>query len=197
MCAYFLKRDLDLPAAHEPCEDILRAGVKIRGQECLRIGLALGITNEEPADRHRSNTGTIPERSPTGDLDHTIDAPVPQTDAAALPADLVILENGGELPQSLPLDRRSAAAFVLWLREGEQVSVEPQPSDDADVFAHRGEEFDGGKGAVGDQNDGVTGQPAVDLQCGLPRPINKCLRCPQLRTLSKITESVAMSAATE
>ena len=71
-----------------------------------------------------------------------------------------------------PLIGRSAAAFTLWRREGEQVGIEPQPGDDADVFAHRGEEFDGGKGAVGDQNDVAIGQPAVDLQGGLPRPID-------------------------
>jgi hypothetical protein len=105
-------RDFDLLAKHEPGEDILRAGVKIRSQECLRIELAFGIANEKPADRHWRNTGAIPERGSGGDLDHDWSGRT-TADAAALPGDFRILENCGKLSQSFALDRRSVTAFAL------------------------------------------------------------------------------------
>src|SRR5262249_44359170 len=112
--------------------------------------------------------------------DHAVGAPIPQTDAAALPADLWILENGGELPQLLALDRWSAAAIALWRRKGEQVGVKPQSGDDAYVLTHCAEEFDCCKSAIGDQDDIALGKPAADLWGGLSCPIDECLWCPQL-----------------
>src|SRR5262249_56790920 len=120
---HLLKCDLDLPPAHEPGENILGAGVKICRQECLGIEFALGVADEEPADRHRHNSSTIPKCGSAGDLDQAVGSAVPETDAAALPVDLRILEDCGELLQSLALDRRPAAAFAFWRREGEQVGV--------------------------------------------------------------------------
>ena len=93
----------------------------------------------------------------------------------ALPGEFGIVEDGGELFQALAFDRRSAAAFALLRREGEQVGVQPQPGDDADMVAHRGEEFDGRECTVGDQHNGAIGKPAVDLQGGLAGPIEQCL----------------------
>src|SRR5262249_25400654 len=125
--AHLFKCDLDLPAAHEPGEDVLGAGVEICRQECLRVELALGIADDDPADRHRHNSGTIPECGAAGDLDEPIGSTIPETDAAALPVHLGILEDGGELLQTLALDRRPATAFAFWRRSGEQGGVEPQP----------------------------------------------------------------------
>ena len=48
------------------------------------------------------------------------------------------------------------------------------------MAADRGEEFDGCKRAVADQDDIAIGKPAMDLQGGLARPINKRLGCPRL-----------------
>jgi hypothetical protein len=45
------------------------------------------------------------------------------------------------------------------------------------MAADRGEEFDGCKRAVADQDDIATGEPAVDLQGGLARPIEQRFGC--------------------
>jgi len=100
--------------------------------------------------------------------------------------DFGILENGGKLPQSLALDRRTAAAFALCRRESEQVGIEPQPGDDTDMVAYCGKEFDGRKCTVGDQDDVAIGQPAADLQGGLPRPINQRLGSPQFACIEAL-----------
>jgi hypothetical protein len=42
--------------------------------------------------------------------------PVPQAEAAALPTDFAVLEEGGELLQALVFDRRASAAFALGRR---------------------------------------------------------------------------------
>lgn len=39
------------------------------------------------------------------------------------------------------------------------------------MIADRGEEFEGCKRAVGDQDNIAVGEPAMDLQCGLARPM--------------------------
>src|SRR5262245_33421451 len=138
-----------------------------------------GIAYENPADRHWRNTGAIPEGCSAGDLNQPIGSAVPEANAAALPGGFRILENGGELAQSLALDRGTAAAFALCRREGEQVGIEAQSGDDTDMFAHCGEEFDGRKCTVGNHDDIAVGQPAAYLQGGLPRPIDQCLGSPQ------------------
>jgi hypothetical protein len=43
------------------------------------------------------------------------------------------------------------------------------------MIEDRGEEFEGCKRAVGDQDNIAVGEPAVDLQCGLMRPIEQRL----------------------
>src|SRR6516225_1354689 len=155
-------------------------------QDCLVGPLTLGFDAEMradflegnfdlPADRHRWHAAAIPDCGAAGDLDDAIGSAVPETDAAALPADFAILEDSGELFQSLTFDRRPAAAFVLLRREGEQVGIEPQPCDDAEMAAHRGQEFDGCERAVSDEYDVAIGEPATDLQGSLPGPIEQRL----------------------
>src|SRR5215471_20736228 len=48
-----------------------------------------------------------------------------------------------------------------------------QAGDDADMVADGSKEFDGRKGAVGNQDNVSIGQPAVDLQGGLASPIEQ------------------------
>jgi hypothetical protein len=175
MSAGFFERDLDLPAAHEPSEDIARTGVKIGCQERLRFEVAFGIADEEPTDRHRRHAAAIPQRSAAGDLDEAIGSAVPETDAVALPGDFGIVEDGGELFQALAFDRRPAAAFALLRREIEQVGIEAQAGDETDMVADGGEEFDCSEGAIGDQDNVAIGEPAADLQGGLAGPIEQCL----------------------
>src|SRR5712691_8020488 len=96
MRADFLEGNLDLPAAHEPGENVARTGVEVGSEEGLRFEFAFGIADEQPADRHRRHAAAIPDRGAGGDLDEAIGSSVPETDAAALPADFAILEDSGE-----------------------------------------------------------------------------------------------------
>src|ERR1700730_2136301 len=65
------------------------------------------------------------------------------------------------------------SALGRW--KGEQVGIEPQSCDDTDMVAHRSEEFDRRKRAVGDQDNIAIGEPATDLQGGLAPPIEQRL----------------------
>jgi hypothetical protein len=87
----------------------------------------------------------------------------------------MFVEEGGEFFLGLALDRRSASAFAHLRREVEQVGIEAQARDDTNMVADGGEEFDGRKRAVGDQNNIAIGKPAVDLQGGLTGPIEQRL----------------------
>src|ERR1700681_4286157 len=101
MGADFLEGHFDLPAAHEPGENVARTGVEIGGEESLGFEFAFGVADEQPADPHRRHAAAIPDGGAAGDLDEAIGSSVPQTDAAALPADVAIQEDGGELFQAL------------------------------------------------------------------------------------------------
>ena len=78
------------------------------------------------------------------------------------------------------LDRSPAAAFALVRWKVEQVGIETQARDDTDIVANRGEEFDGCKRAVTDQDNIAIGKPAMDLQGGLACPIKQRLGRPRL-----------------
>src|ERR1700688_2673562 len=114
MRADFLEGNLDLPAAHEPSENVARTGVEIGGEEGLRVEVAFGIATEQPADRHRRHAATIPDRGAAGDLDEAIGSSVPETDAAALPAHFAILEDSRELLQALAFYRRPGAGLMFF-----------------------------------------------------------------------------------
>src|SRR5712691_6451786 len=103
MSAHFLEGDFDLPTTDEPGEYVARMSVEIGCQECLRIEIACGIADQEPADRHGGHAAAIPQRGAGGDLDDTIGSAVPETDAVALPGDFTIDEDGGELFLALAL----------------------------------------------------------------------------------------------
>src|SRR6202163_494492 len=164
MGAGFLEGDFDLPATDEPSEDIARTGVEIGSQKGLGFEFAFGIANEQPADRHQRRAAAIPDGGAAGDFDDAVGSAVPETDAVALPGDLGIVEDGGELFQPLAFDWWPPPALALLRREVEQIGIEPQTGDDADVFTDGSEEFDCRERAVGDQDNVAIREPAMDLQ---------------------------------
>src|SRR5882757_5998099 len=175
MGASFLEGDFDLPTADEPGEDVAWLSVEVCGEEGLRLELALGIADEKPSDRHRGHAAAIPDGRSAGDLDEAVGATIPEADTVALPSDFGIFEDSGELFEGLAFDGRPAAAFALLRWEVEEIGIEPQAGDDTDVAADSGEELDCREGAVGDQDNIATGEPAVDLQGGLAGPIEQGL----------------------
>lgn len=149
--------------------------VEIGRQESLWVEFAGWVADEQPADRHRRNTAAIPQRSAGCDLDGAIGSAVPETDPIARPGHVAILEDGRELFVGLASNWRAATSFALWSGKFEQVGIEAQAGDDADVLADCGKEFGGRKGAVGDQYDITIGKPAADLPGGLAGPIEQRL----------------------
>jgi len=164
MSSHFRKCYLDLPPTDEPGENIAGASVEVGGEEGLRLELACGIADEKPTDRHRRHAAAIPDGGAAGDFDDAVGSAVPETDAVSLPGDLAILNDGGQLFQGLTFDRPPTAAFALLRWEVEQVGIEAQTGDDTDMVANRGEEFDGCKRAVGDQDNMAIGEPTVDCR---------------------------------
>src|ERR1700681_1998086 len=124
MGAGFLEGDFDLPTAHEPGEDVARTCVEIGGEEGLRFEFAFGIANEQPADRHRRRAAAIPDGGAAGDFDDAVGSAVPETDAVALPGDLGIVEDGGELFQPLAFDWWPPPALALLRRGVGQTCIE-------------------------------------------------------------------------
>jgi hypothetical protein len=61
MGADLCEGDIGLPSTDEPGEDVVRTGVGIGGQECLGREFAGGVTNQQPADRHRWDVAAIPQ----------------------------------------------------------------------------------------------------------------------------------------
>jgi hypothetical protein len=97
MSAGFLEGDFDLPTADEPGKDVARTGVKIGCQKGLRLELASGIADQEPADRYGRHATAIPQCDAAGNLDDAVGLAIPETNAEALPTDFAIFEDGGEL----------------------------------------------------------------------------------------------------
>src|ERR1700730_7731147 len=178
--ANFGKCPLDLPPADEPCENVAGASIEVGGEESLRLEFACRIANKKPADRHWRHAAAIPDGGAAGDFDEAVGSAVPETDAVALPGYLAILDDGVRLFQRLPFDKPAGAAFVLLRREVEQIGIEAQAGDDTDMAANLGKEFDGCKRAIGNQDNIAIGEPAVDLQGGLARPIEQCFGCSRL-----------------
>ena len=109
-------------------------------------------------------TAVVPDGGAGGDLDGTIGAAVPKSDGVVLPDGIGVVQDLAERGQALALNRRPSAARAFGRRGGIQTGVKPQPGDNADIAANRGEEADGGKSGVADEHDAAAGQPAVDLQ---------------------------------
>jgi hypothetical protein len=74
-------------------------------------------------------------------------------------------------PLALGLDLTLAARRY----RGKQADIEAQPGDDADVAAHRGEEFQRCEAAVADHDDAPLGQPAAQLPQHLSAPVEQRL----------------------
>src|SRR6202008_2414615 len=82
------------------------------------------IADQKPSDRHRRHAAAIPNGGAGCELDEPIGSAVPQADAATLPRDFAILDEGGKLLVGLALDRSPAAAFALLRGKLEQIGIE-------------------------------------------------------------------------
>jgi hypothetical protein len=56
-----LKRDFELPAQHEPGEDLLGCGVQVGAEQGLGGEGALGVADQDPAQRDRRHAAVVPD----------------------------------------------------------------------------------------------------------------------------------------
>src|SRR6516225_1813290 len=111
------------------------------------------VTNQEPSNRHRGQTGMVPDGGAGREFDDAIGAAVPEGDGMALPDSPGVLQHLVEFGQALSLDRRPSAALASGRCGSIQVGVEAQSGDDAEIASDSGKEFDGGKCGVADDDD--------------------------------------------
>jgi hypothetical protein len=164
MGTVFLEGDLERPAGDEPLEDIDRSGAKIGAEEGLRRELAARIADQQPADRHGGKPLWYQTAVPVAISTRRLVRPYQRGTVWRCQMVLGVVQDLAERGQALAVNRRSSAARAFGRRGGIQTGVKPQPGDNADIAANRGEEADGGKSGVADEHDAAAGQPAVDLQ---------------------------------
>jgi len=122
----------------------------------------------------------VPDGRAGGEFDGAIGAAIPEGDGIALPDSPGVLQHMAEFGQVLSLDRRPPAALASGRYGGIQVGIEAQPCDDVEIASYGGEELDGGKGGVANDEDAAAWQPAVDLQGGLTGPVKQRLGAARL-----------------
>jgi hypothetical protein len=155
----FLKGDLQLPTGDEPLENINRSRIKISAEESLRRQFAERIAHQQPPDRHRGQTRTVPDSRAGGDLNNTIGTAVPEGDSMVLPTCAGIVQHLRRGGQALSFDRWSSAARSSGRCGGIEIGVEAQSGDDADIITDDTEEIDGGERSVSDDDNAAAWQP--------------------------------------
>src|SRR6202020_163933 len=145
----------------------VEVGAKKRGW----LMLAGWVTDQNPADRHRRNAGTVPKPGPGGDQKPALLGIVPLGDDHARPDRLLVLQHSTQLRQRPTLQWRAAPltwpAFGCW---PEQAGVQPQPGDQTDITADGGPQLERREAVVGDEYQTAIWQPAFGLQDRLPSP---------------------------
>ena len=102
-----LRSNFDLPALDIPADDLQRFAGGIGTQQRLGIEPALGIAQQNPADRHDGQPGMAPEGGRRTELDEAIALTVPARHADALPARGRRREHLGEVGQAPALGSRA------------------------------------------------------------------------------------------
>jgi hypothetical protein len=119
----------------------------------------------------------VPDGGAGSEFDDAIGAAIPEGDSVALPNGAGVMQHLTEFGQALSLDRRSSAAGASERCGGIKIGVEAQSGDDTEVASDGGEEPNGGKRGVADDDDTATRQPAVNLQNRLTGPVQQRLGC--------------------
>jgi hypothetical protein len=84
-----------------------------------------------------------------------------------------IVQELGKLREPRSFERRSSTPAAFGRSRGKQIGVKPQAGDHTYVRADSRKKFESRESAVGDDDDAAIGQPAVDLQDRLPRPVDQ------------------------
>ena len=165
------------PARDEPTEDHRGCRRQIRAEECGRLVLSDRIAHQNPADRHRRDAGMVPDRGAGRDPQLALLGVVCPLGETTLVHTVFLLASTctqrwqGDAP-SAGCGHAGPPARRCRLIQG---GIQPKPGDDADMTAHRGQQFQRDEAAVGNKDQQTVGQPAFGLQDGLPRPVGQRL----------------------
>ena len=138
--ADLVEGDLQLPAADEPGEDLLRISVEIGAQQRLGAEGAARVTDEHPADRHWREAGRVPHRCLREHLDRAIGFPVPVGNREPGPHRLRVLDAVGEVGETLT--HQPGTPLLVgqsrwqWGEQPRIFGIEAQPGDDGRHAAH-------------------------------------------------------------
>jgi len=104
MITDLMERGFHLPAEHEPGDDLDRGGRTVGTQESLGGEGVVGITDEDPAERHGGQAGAVPQSRLRDNLDRPVPLAVSERDRDRSPRRCRISEAGGEGGQTLSDD---------------------------------------------------------------------------------------------
>ena len=174
MRAALLECRFDGPTMDESSENLDWCRIEISAQKCLRIAHPRGIAHEHPAYRRRRQPGMIPDRRSSRDLENASFIAIPIGHRQPGPARRFVFEHLGELGQRASfLGRPSALSRTAFKRWREEVRVEPQPRDETDMTANRGDQIERCETGVGDDDDLAIWHPSPNLENGLASPIGQ------------------------
>src|SRR5215210_4623032 len=157
MTTHLLEGYFQLPAHHEPAEDLLRIGLKVATQEDLGLELSFGIAHQDPAHGYGEQARGVPHGRLGRDLDHGLPAPVPAGDRGRLP------KGGGafgylrKVGQAFSLEARPPyLARASWRSRFVEGGIQAQTGDEGDRSSQPAaaiEQLQGSVSAIGYSHD--------------------------------------------
>src|SRR5215210_6934340 len=179
MTTHLLEGYFQLPAHHEPAEDLLRIGLKVATQEDLGLELSFGIAHQDPAHGYGEQARGVPHGRLGRDLDHGLPAPVPAGDRGRLP------KGGGafgylrKVGQAFSLEARPPyLARASWRSRFVEGGIQAQTGDEGDRVREAPaalEQFERCVGAIGDSDDLTLRVAPPYYQEQLPGPLGYLL----------------------
>jgi len=175
----FMKSDFELPAHHEPLQNLFWLFGQVSAQQSLRFELAFRIPDQNPTDGQRRHTAVKPNRCTGRYFDFSSSLAIPIRNDHFLPTSLNIfldlLQSGQAfalLARPAILSRRALGSRFI------QSCIQPKTGDQGDrmgKFGHSQQEIEGSKAGIHYHNQFSAWQPASGLQKHLPGPVGQLL----------------------
>jgi hypothetical protein len=152
--AYLLKGGFHLPAPHKPRDDPLWVGTKIGAKECLGPELCLGVSDQDPTQRHGRQSRAVPDSRVRDSLYGALLPAVPVGHRDGPPQRAGIFGYNREVGQPLAFEARSSHLMrAPWWGRFVKGGIQAQAGDEGDRMAQLAaalEQPQRGVGAIGD-----------------------------------------------